>query len=129
MASSAEASSSSTRTRKRTIAHYFPRVDSDSEVEIVEAKRKKVTKRKRTKRSDTEDELEEKPVAASQQGKLTAHAASRHVIKDPKPLRLALLNWYAGVHEARGMPWRKVYDSTLSAAGRSQRAYEVNYWR
>lgn len=53
------------------------------------------------------------------------HAASRHVISDPMPPRKALLNWYAGVHESRGMPWRKPYNPTLDRDQRAQRAYEV----
>ncbi|KIM85727.1 hypothetical protein PILCRDRAFT_816934 [Piloderma croceum F 1598] len=53
------------------------------------------------------------------------HAPSIHTISSPKPLRVSLLEWYAGVHELRGMPWRKPYDSSLNRDGRAQRAYEV----
>ena len=54
------------------------------------------------------------------------HASATHNISAPKPLRVALLKWYAGVHETRGMPWRKRYDSTLGRDGQAQRAYEVS---
>ncbi|KAI0084713.1 DNA glycosylase [Irpex rosettiformis] len=53
------------------------------------------------------------------------HAMSSHVITDSAPLQEALLAWYAGVHEARGMPWRKPYDAALNRDQRAQRAYEV----
>jgi A/G-specific adenine glycosylase len=54
------------------------------------------------------------------------HAASRHDIVSPASISMALLEWYAGVHESRGMPWRKPYDNSLDPDGRAQRAYEVN---
>jgi A/G-specific adenine glycosylase len=54
------------------------------------------------------------------------HASSTHTISAPKLLRVALLEWYAGVHETRGMPWRKPYDPSLGHDGRAQRAYEVS---
>ncbi|EKM57038.1 uncharacterized protein PHACADRAFT_92514 [Phanerochaete carnosa HHB-10118-sp] len=53
------------------------------------------------------------------------HPLSTHIILNAAPLRSALLEWYAGVHEARGMPWRKPYDPTLRPDNRAQRAYEV----
>jgi A/G-specific adenine glycosylase len=40
-------------------------------------------------------------------------------------MRASLLEWYAGVHEVRGMPWRKPFDPSLDADARAQRAYEV----
>ncbi|KAH9923296.1 DNA glycosylase [Amylocystis lapponica] len=53
------------------------------------------------------------------------HSASIHVIARPRPLQDALLQWYAGVHETRAMPWRKPYNPTATAEERAQRAYEV----
>ncbi|CAL1708848.1 unnamed protein product [Somion occarium] len=53
------------------------------------------------------------------------HGVSTHAISDAKPLRKSLLEWYANVHETRGMPWRKPYDPALGPEERSQRAYEV----
>ena len=55
----------------------------------------------------------------------TPHSPSRHLISSPDLMRLALLEWYSGVHEVRGMPWRKPFDSSLDADARAQRAYEV----
>jgi len=53
------------------------------------------------------------------------HASSTHTISSPKPLRVPLLEWYVRVHDMRGMPWRKPYDSSLGRDRRAQRAYEV----
>jgi len=55
----------------------------------------------------------------------TPHSPSRHLISSPDPMRASLLEWYAGVHEARRMPWRKPFDPSLDADARAQRAYEV----
>jgi len=55
----------------------------------------------------------------------TPHSPSRHSISSPEPMRASLLEWYAGVHEVRGMPWRKPFDPSLDADARAQRAYEV----
>ena len=57
---------------------------------------------------------------------VVAHPASAHVVADPAPLRDALLKWYAGVHDARRMPWRKPYDPSWGPAQRAQRAYEAS---
>jgi A/G-specific adenine glycosylase len=58
----------------------------------------------------------------------TQHASARHSISsaDAQTLVTALLAWYAGVHAARGMPWRKPFDRTWTTEERSQRAYEVS---
>ncbi|KAI0071266.1 DNA glycosylase [Panus rudis PR-1116 ss-1] len=53
------------------------------------------------------------------------HSTTTHVLSDVEPIRTSLLQWYDGVHENRGMPWRKPYDPELNANERSQRAYEV----
>ena len=53
------------------------------------------------------------------------HSVSLHVISRPEPLRQALSEWYEGVHESRGMPWRKPFDHSWDAGQRAQRAYEV----
>lgn len=55
----------------------------------------------------------------------SSHPAASHVIAEPSPLREALLEWYEGVHAARGMPWRKPYDPSMNNDQRAQRAYEV----
>jgi len=56
---------------------------------------------------------------------LEQHPISRHSIRSAAPICSALLDWYAGVRESRGMPWRKPYDPSLGRDGRAQRAYEV----
>ncbi|KAK7683526.1 hypothetical protein QCA50_013360 [Cerrena zonata] len=63
--------------------------------------------------------------AVASPSRVTPHGASTHIVSDVEPLRKALLEWYSKVHETRGMPWRKPYDSSLGPEARSQRAYEV----
>ena len=53
------------------------------------------------------------------------HSSTRHSISSPRPMRASLLEWYAGVHDVRGMPWRRPFDPSLDADARAQRAYEV----
>ncbi|KAF9523248.1 DNA glycosylase [Crepidotus variabilis] len=53
------------------------------------------------------------------------HPKSLHTVQSSPAMRLSLLKWYRGVHDARGMPWRKPYDPLLGRADRAQRAYEV----
>ncbi|PPQ68918.1 hypothetical protein CVT24_007662 [Panaeolus cyanescens] len=53
------------------------------------------------------------------------HPTSTHVISSPQPIREGLLNWYAAVHETRGMPWRKPFNPNLTPNEKAQRAYEV----
>ena len=55
----------------------------------------------------------------------TPHSSSRHSISSPRPMRASLLEWYAGVHKVRRMPWRKPFDPSLDADARAQWAYEV----
>jgi A/G-specific adenine glycosylase len=57
----------------------------------------------------------------------TPHSSSRHLISSPHLMRPSLLEWYSGVHEARGMPWRKPFDPSLDVDARAQRAYEVRH--
>ncbi|KZT70461.1 DNA glycosylase [Daedalea quercina L-15889] len=54
-----------------------------------------------------------------------SHGAAMHVVAEPEPIRVALLQWYEQVHESRGMPWRKPYSPDLTVEERAQRAYEV----
>jgi A/G-specific adenine glycosylase len=53
------------------------------------------------------------------------HSKSDHVLRDPKSLQEQLLGWYSDVSEARGMPWRKPFNPSLTPLERNQRAYEV----
>ncbi|KAH7883172.1 DNA glycosylase [Phlebopus sp. FC_14] len=54
-----------------------------------------------------------------------SHSAALHVVGEVNEIRNALLEWYDQIHELRGMPWRKPFDSSLGKEGRAQRAYEV----
>jgi A/G-specific adenine glycosylase len=56
---------------------------------------------------------------------VSGHSMSMHVISAVEPMRIALLEWYDRVHDARKMPWRKKFDPSLDVEGRGQRAYEV----
>ena len=114
------------KNKKRRISadsEYISSGDSDGGYEPkpptkkVKANRKKPTKRKvLDEKASDHDEIE----------KVTAtHPASLHKIVNAKAMREALLQWYSGVHENRGMPWRKAYDPHFTREERSQRAYEV----
>ncbi|VDC07495.1 unnamed protein product [Peniophora sp. CBMAI 1063] len=81
------------------------------------------TSRKRVKRTNLDQEL---VVELEEAFDLPAHGASRHAIGTrASPMQGALLAWFEGVHDARGMPWRKPFDASADANARSQRAYEV----
>jgi A/G-specific adenine glycosylase len=55
------------------------------------------------------------------------HPVTRHTLSsdDAEAIAISLLAWYAGVHAARGMPWRKPFNPGWTAEERGQRAYEV----
>lgn len=57
--------------------------------------------------------------------KAIPHSKASHGAQNVSPLLDPLLAWYDTKKNARGMPWRKGYDPTLSDADKSQRAYEV----
>lgn len=101
--------------------------DENSDSSHNETSRLKVTKKTRktrqpsthrTQRSHEDDSL---TVINSVSG----HSVSTHVITTVEPMRIALLEWYDSVHDARRMPWRKKFDPSLDVDGRAQRAYEV----
>lgn len=80
----------------------------------------------RKRRSSTDEFLHaEASTSAFDTYDTTPHSPLRHLISSPDPMRASLLEWYAGVHEVRGMPWRKPFDPSLDADARAQRAYEV----
>ena len=83
-------------------------------------KRKRGSTKSTTPRSNNKSEVKTRT-----SGDTCRHLVSQHTISDPIPLRNALLQWYSGVHENRGMPWRKPYNPNLTMEERSQRAYEV----
>jgi hypothetical protein len=55
------------------------------------------------------------------------HPATWHALPGTraKLINSALTVWFPRVHDARGMPWRKPFDASLSSEARGQRAYEV----
>lgn len=111
----------STRRRtKKTIASYYEESDSDFVEEV-----KRPNKRRKVKKNVEETSFRADGDNELGAGVAAPHPASVHILGDLKPLRTALLNWYADVHEKRGMPWRKRFDTSLDAKGQSQRAYEV----
>lgn len=54
------------------------------------------------------------------------HALIYHSTSDIAAAQDALLDWFEGVRDARGMPWRKRYDAGASIEAKGQRAYEVS---
>ncbi|KAG8684849.1 hypothetical protein FRC09_015115 [Ceratobasidium sp. 395] len=53
------------------------------------------------------------------------HPTARHNPQRLLPYLPALLDWFEEKRDARGMPWRKLYDPDLTKDQRGQRAYEV----
>jgi A/G-specific adenine glycosylase len=101
--------------------------DSASDFELISIKRSVASRRKRrstTARKVSTDERTE--TSASDTYYVTPHPRSQHLISSPDLMRSSLLEWYSGVHEVRGMPWRKAFDPSLDADARAQRAYEVS---
>ena len=117
---------SSTRKRSKVVSYVYDDGDIESELASdYEPNSERPAKRKKTKKGVARNDPDHKDTHSSKLGKSAAHPVSLHVIKHPIDIRRSLLAWYSGVHENRGMPWRKPYDPSLNARGRSQRAYEV----
>jgi hypothetical protein len=114
--------------RKKNVDHSSEEEDSASDFELVSVKRSVASRRKRrsttARRKVSADERTE--TSASDTYYVTPHPRSQHLISSPDLMRSSLLEWYSGVHEVRGMPWRKPFDSSLDADARAQRAYEVS---
>ncbi|ODO08184.1 A/G-specific adenine glycosylase [Cryptococcus amylolentus CBS 6273] len=53
------------------------------------------------------------------------HGMEYHDVHDIVGGQRDLLDWFEGVREKRGMPWRKRYNHDLSMEEKGQRAYEV----
>src|SRR5258708_25399286 len=100
---------------------------SASEFEITPVSISAAPRRKRRSttahKASTDEPAEE---SASDIYYVTPHPRSQHLIPSPDLMRSSLLRWYSGVHEVRGMPWRKQFDPSLDADARAQRAYEVS---
>ncbi|OAX43694.1 DNA glycosylase [Rhizopogon vinicolor AM-OR11-026] len=116
--------------RKRT-QHPVPEsgedYDEDSDSSYNETSRLDATKKSRKTRQPAhgtrkKNHDDDSPTVANS---ISSHAVSIHVITAVEPMRVALLEWYDSVHDARKMPWRKKFDPSLDVEGRAQRAYEV----
>jgi hypothetical protein len=116
--------------RKKNVDHDYDsgEEDSASDFEVISVKRSTASRRKRrstTARKVSAGERAETPVPLDTYY-VTSHSRSQHLISSPDLMRSSLLEWYSGVHEVRGMPWRRPFDPSLDADARAQRAYEVS---
>lgn len=112
--------------RKKDV-DYSGEEDSASDFELISVKRSAASRRKRRSTMARKVSTHERTEAsASDIYYVTPHPRSQHLISSPDPMRPTLLEWYSGVHEVRGMPWRRPFDPSLDADARAQRAYEVS---
>ena len=85
--------------------------------------------RKRTKakgKKAAEPDLSDSPEQVIDvRERVAQHPKSLHDLNHVREVREALLRWFAGVHGAREMPWRKQFIPNSSPEERNQRAYEV----
>ena len=95
----------------------------DSRASSYEDLPKRKTHRKKQKLRHAPTQSDKRPVNHNSNASL--HPRSFHDMQSPDTVRAALLQWYAGVHASRGMPWRKPHDPSQGAEERAQRAYEV----
>lgn len=101
--------------------------DENSDSSYNETSRLKVTKKTRKTRQPTSRTRKRghEDDSSTVVNSVSGHSVSMHVITTVEPMRIALLEWYDSVHDARRMPWRKKFDPSLDVEGRAQRAYEV----
>ncbi|KII91213.1 hypothetical protein PLICRDRAFT_37925 [Plicaturopsis crispa FD-325 SS-3] len=113
------------RRRVESSSDEYSDAESDFKPSSSKTKGKGKTKntRKKSKAADLGDDVE--LCDADVELREDPHPAARHIISSAEPIRSALLEWYEGVRDSRGMPWRTRYDASLDAEARSQRAYEV----
>lgn len=112
--------------RKRAQRLAAPESEEDyvdnSDSSYDETSRVKATqKTRKARKKDHENDGSTAVNSISESG----HSVSMHVISAVEPMRIALLEWYDKVHDARKMPWRKKFDPSLDVEGRGQRAYEA----
>lgn len=111
---------------KRRVIEIESEVESSSSEYSPPSTAGQPTSRKRRKRKEPESATRvEHPETDTTREYCPSHAASVHQIQSAASTCRALLQWYTGVSESRGMPWRKPYDPSLSIDARAQRAYEV----
>lgn len=109
------------RTKTKRQSHTGSGDDSDYAEDLRPRKRTKATKGKKTAEPDLTDSGEQDDVREQ----AAQHPKSLHDLHHVREVREALLRWFAGVHGAREMPWRKQFNPNLSPEERNQRAYEV----
>ncbi|KAJ8701593.1 hypothetical protein PTI98_000357 [Pleurotus ostreatus] len=111
---------------KRRVIEIESEVESSSSEYSPPSTARQPTSRKRRKRKEPEGATRvEHPETDTTREYCPSHAPSVHQIQSAASTCRALLQWYTGVSESRGMPWRKPYDPSLSIDARAQRAYEV----
>jgi hypothetical protein len=119
-----------TMTKRKKNVDHSSEEDSASDFELISAKSSVASRRKRrsitARKISTDERTETSPSDAYY---VTPHSRSQHLISSPDLMRTSLLEWYSGVHDVRGMPWRKPFDPSLDARARAQRAYEVSRQR
>lgn len=105
---------------------FQPEADSDHS----DYEQSKPTKRRRTstvtRRASKRPVLDSEDTPPPSGHTEVPHSKALHVVISSHDTLVALLSWFTGVSNNRMMPWRKTYDPSLNAAGRSHRAYEVN---
>lgn len=115
-----------TMTKRKKNVHYSSEEDSASDFDLISIKRSVTSRQKRRSTAARKVSTDERTETVSNAYYVTPHHRSQHLISSPDLMRPSLLEWYSGVHEVRGMPWRKPFDFSLDAYGRAQRAYEVS---
>ncbi|KAG1740878.1 uncharacterized protein EDB91DRAFT_1132007 [Suillus paluster] len=101
--------------------------EDDSDSSYDETSRTEVTKKTRKTRQPTRTTRKKghEGDGSTMVNSISGHSASMHVISAVESMRVALLEWYDRVHDARKMPWRKKFDPSFDTEERAQRAYEV----
>ena len=113
-------------TKRKKNADCSEEEDSESDFELISVKRVASQRKRRAARTRKVSTIERTEISASDTYYVTPHPRSQHLISSPDLMRSSLLEWYSGVHEVRGMPWRKPFDPSLDKDARAQRAYEVS---
>lgn len=116
------------RSRTKTAERQSSDVDDSDYVEDSRPRKRTkpssaTAKGKRQAEPEDSDSLEQEDTDAQVQ-----HPKSLHDLHHVCDIRESLLRWFAGVHDAREMPWRKRFNPNLSIEERNQRAYEVGVY-
>ncbi|KAK4684776.1 hypothetical protein P7C73_g5390, partial [Tremellales sp. Uapishka_1] len=115
------AASVSSRRRPSSSASVISVVSSDSEDFAPSPPRSKKSRKAPLNKRKSEEAGSSDVTGALQRN----HGTAYHDIEDIVHSQDELLQWFEGVREKRGMPWRKRYDAGLSMEEKGQRAYEI----